>query len=84
MKDSTQDPRIQAWFNDRPELLVRYPNHWVVVNVKRFGVSIAEVEQAEMLKRYEQERGRLYNKGQPMDEVFLVHTSSFRGRVVKE
>ena len=84
MKDASQDPRIQAWFNDRPELLTRYPNHWVVVNVKRRGVTIAEVEQVEMLKRMEEERNRLYDKGQPSDEVFIVHTSAFRGRVIAE
>lgn len=84
MKDATQDPRIQAWFNERPELLVRYPNHWVVVNVRRRGVSIAETDQLDLLKRMEEERGRLYDNNQPADEVFMVHTASFRGHSLND
>ena len=80
MKDISQDPRIQAWFNDRPELLTRYPNHWVVVNVRRRGVSIVDADQMSLLKKMDQEKHRLYDKGQAADEVFMVHTTSFRGR----
>ncbi len=84
MKDISQDIRIQAWFNERPELLIKYPNHWVVFNVRRRGVSIAEMEQSELLKRMDKERNRLLDRGQAMDEVFVVHTSAFKGQAIIE
>lgn len=81
MKDASQDPRIQAWFNERPELLVRYPNHWVVVNVRRRGVMVADKDQQVMLGKLANYEAAVYEKNQPVDEVFIVHTAAFRGRV---
>lgn len=81
MKDSTQDPRIQAWFDERPELLVRYPNHWVVVNIRRRGVMVADAKQAAVLEKLANYEANVYDKNQPVDEVFIVHTTTFRGHV---
>lgn len=81
MKDSTQDPRIQAWFDERPELLVRYPNHWVVVNIRRRGVMVADAKQAAVLEKLANYEANVYDKNQPVDEVFIVHTATFRGHV---
>lgn len=81
MKDSAKDPRIQAWFDERPELLTRYPNHWVVVNIKRRGVMVADTNQTMVLDKLAKYEANMYDKNQPVDEVFIVHTATFKGHV---
>ena len=76
-----EDERVQGWFNEHPEVLVKYPNHWVVINLRHQGVSLASEEISEVLSRMEEERGRICDRGQSLEEIYLVQTGQFLGVV---
>jgi len=68
---------IREWIRDRPEILEKYDSHWVVVNVRRKGVSVFGKTFGELQDKINRYEADLYDRGQSLEEVYIIWTPDY-------
>lgn len=78
-----QEQMVAQWFNEHPESLIKYPNHWVAINLKRMGVMVSDCSLTGLVDKLEKYEARKLDPGQSMEDFCMVHTAQFKGKVSK-